>query len=151
MARRTETLPVTADGRDQGKLFHLTEMPAAQAEDWAIRAFLALARSGVEVPEDVEAAGFAGIATMGLRAFGGMTYADAKPLMDEMLASCVQIVPDPGKPLVMRGLVDDDTEEVATRLWLRAEVLKLHVDFSKVAALLSSKAATPGMIDSPGT
>ncbi len=151
MARRTATVTVTAPGRDQGKTFELTEMSAAQAEDWALRAFLALARSGVEIPEDVEASGFAGIASLGLRAFGGMTHADAKPLMDEMFTSCVQHVPDARNPLVRRGLVDDDTEEVGTRLWLRGEVLKLHVDFSTVAALLSSRTAATGSDASPLT
>ena len=114
-------------------------MSAAQAEDWALRAFLALARSGADIPENVEEAGFAGIATMGLKAFAGMTHADARPLMDEMFSTCVEIIPDPSKPQVRRSLVDDDTEEVATRLWLRGEVFKLHVDFSKVAALLNSR------------
>lgn len=151
MARRTATVTVAAPGRDQGKVFELTEMSAAQAEDWALRAFLALARSGVEIPEDVEASGFAGIASLGLRAFGGMTHADAKPLMDEMFSSCVQHVPNPQQPLVRRGLVDDDTEEVGTRLWLRGEVLKLHVDFSVVAALLSSRTAATGSDASPLT
>jgi hypothetical protein len=139
MARRTATVTVSAGGRDQNKQFVLTEMSAADAEDWALRAFLALARSGVQIPDDVEAAGFAGIATMGLKALGGATHADVKPLMDEMFSLCIRRLPNPAEPHVVRGLVDDDTEEVATRLWLRSEVFKLHVDFSKVAGLLSSR------------
>jgi len=139
MARRRATVTVATAGRDQGKQFVLTEMSAANAEDWALRAFLALARSGVEIPEDVEAAGFAGIASMGLRALGGATHGDVKPLMDEMFDLCVMRLPDPAQPLVTRPLVEDDTEEVATRLWLRSEVFKLHVDFSVVAGLLASK------------
>lgn len=151
MARRVVTVTIAEAGRDQNKTFQLTEMSAAAAEDWAVRAFLALARSGVDIPEDVENAGFSGIATLGIRAFGGVNHADARPLMDEMFNACVRILPDPAHPNVVRALIDDDTEEVSTRLWLRGEVLKLHVDFSKVAALLSSTKTATGTIGSPGT
>ncbi len=132
MARRTAMVTIDAEGRDRGKVFKLTEMPASRVEDWAARAFLAMARSGVDVPINVTASGLQGLAAMGPSAFQGMTYADLKPLLEEMF-ECVQIQPDARNPQVIRGLVDDDIEEIATRLHLRMEVWKLHTGFSQPA------------------
>lgn len=140
MARRTKIITIDAEGRDQGKAFFLTEMPATQAEKWALRAFLGLAKSGVEVPDDIQALGMAGIAMLGLKALGGMTWEYLEPLLDEMFA-CVQRVPDAGKPAVVRALIDDDIEEIGTRLRLRKEVFGVHVDFSRAAALFGSASA----------
>ena len=105
--RKTATIFIDGAGRDMGKVFFIREMPATQTEKWAMRAFLALSRSGVDVPPDIAEAGWAGIAAIGLKAFGGMGFTDAEPLMDEMF-SCVQIIPDPTKPQVIRPLVEDD-------------------------------------------
>lgn len=44
------------------------------------------------------------------------------------------LLPDPANQSVKRNLIDDDTEEVMTRLKLRGEVFKLHVDFLTAAA-----------------
>jgi hypothetical protein len=137
MARKTATILIDATGRDNGKAFFIREMPASQAEMWAVRAFLALARSGVDVPEDIASSGLAGIASLGLKALTGLRFEEARDLMAEMFA-CIQMIPDPGKPGVMRALIEDDIEEVATRLRLRKEVLELHVDFSTAGALQTS-------------
>ena len=53
MPRRTKTYVIADENRDKGKMFLLTEMPALQAEKWAIRAFLALAKAGLVIPDDV--------------------------------------------------------------------------------------------------
>jgi len=133
MARKTALVTIDAEGRDQGKTFLLREMSASQAEDWAVRVILAAARGGVEIPDDIAQAGLAGVAAMGLKMLGGMRFEDAKPLLDEMF-SCIQIVPDPAKPQVVRYLIEDDVEEVVTRLKLRKEVFALHTDFFTDAA-----------------
>ena len=146
MARKTLTVTIDAEGRDQGKAFFIREMSASQAELWAAKAFLALARSGVEVPEGVTESGLAGIATFGFRALAGMTFGDARVLMDEMFA-CVQIIPNPAQPKVIRDLIEDDIEEVATRLRLRKEVFGLHVDFSLAGALQKSASASAPAAD----
>ncbi|MHB8283474.1 MAG: hypothetical protein ACYDD1_02250 [Caulobacteraceae bacterium] len=125
------TIPADAkDNRDAGKSFLLTELPATQAEKWATRALLALMRSGVEIPEDVASSGMLGVAAMGLQAFGGLSWLDAEPLMDEMF-TCVQIQ----EAKVTRRPTEDDIEEIGTRVLLRSEVLKLHVGFSLTDAL----------------
>lgn len=124
-----------------GKMFILNEMPAEQGEKWALRVFLALARSGVDVPQDIAERGLAGIAIVGLNALGRMNFYDAEPLLDEMF-SMISFVPDPSKPVVKRGyggvgpLVPSDIEEIITRLKLRKAMLALHIDFSTAANLL---------------
>lgn len=139
--RKTQTLTIDAEGRDKGKVFKLTEMPAAQAERWAMRAFFALMNTGVDIPDGLEEAGVAGLASIGLQALGRVPYAQAEPLLAEML-DCVQIIPDPGKPNVVRKLFDEDIEEVKTRLELRRAVWNLHTDFFSPAASLNLTAKT---------
>jgi hypothetical protein len=117
-------------------------MPATQAEKWAAKAFLALARAGVDIPDNISSAGLAGVAAMGVKALGGMSFADAEPLMDEMFR-CVQRVVDPAQPMFARFLVEDDIEEVATRLKIRMELFKLHIDFSFGAILSNSTQVAP--------
>lgn len=152
MARKTLRYTIETEGRDKGKVFLITEMPARQAEAWAMRAFLALARGGTaDVPPDVEEMGFAGIASLGLSVVSNMRWEDAQPLFDEML-QCVQIATDPKHPTVTRDVIDDDFEEVATLVELRREVFKLHVDFSMVASRLKQmREATGAAPDSPDT
>lgn len=149
--RKTKDVVVALEGRDKGKVFRITEMPASQAEKWATRAFLALAHSGVEVPEYVSGAGMAGIAVLGLKALGGVSFEEAEPLMDEMMA-CVTIVRDPKQPMMAFGLMEQDTEEVSTRVLLRGEVFELHTGFSFAAEKwTSTSAATTTETDMPPT
>jgi hypothetical protein len=140
MARKLSAVTITSEGRDKGKQFLLTEMPATRAEKWALRVFLALAKSGVEVPDDVASMGMAGIAMIGLRSLSGVSFDLAEPLLDEMM-TCVQVVPDATRPEIVRKLVESDTEEITTIFKLRQEVLALHVDFSSLAARLNSGAS----------
>lgn len=134
MARKSTNYTVTDDNRDKGKVFVITELPAARAESWAFRAILALMEGGVELPPGFERMGMAGIAELGIRALSHLRWEIAEPLLAEMW-DCVQIMPDPAKPHVVRPLIDQDIEEVMTRIKIRAEVWKLHTDFlSAVAA-----------------
>ena len=64
MARKTATVLIEDAGRDQGKTFLIREMSAHRAERWATRALMALAKAGVQVPDDLAGAGLAGIAAM---------------------------------------------------------------------------------------
>jgi hypothetical protein len=143
MPRKVKTLTIAGPGRDGGKVFRITEMPAVRAERWAMRALVALARSGVDVPDDIADQGLQGLAVLGLRALSEVFFEDLSPLLDEML-TCVQIIPDPNLSDFGRALVDDDVEEVETILQLRREVFELHVDFSTVAAALKSRLAATG-------
>lgn len=136
MARRIASFTASA-GRDAGKVFRITEMPADQAERWAVKAFLAAAKGGITLPDSAAESGFAGIAQAGFAMLSNMSPELAFDLLDEMMA-CVQIQPNPAKPEVVRGLVSDDIEEVITRLQLRKAVFDLHVDFSQAAAQSTS-------------
>ncbi|MGC1062809.1 hypothetical protein WKH44_16025 [Pantoea agglomerans] len=132
MARKELFYTETA-GRDTGKVFYIREMSAAQAEWWAIRAGMAMARSGVDLPDNFADMGIAAMAGTGLKMVSQIPPAEAKPLLDELM-ECVQCVPDAANQNIKRRLIDDDIEEIATRLKLRAEVFKLHVDFFQAAA-----------------
>jgi hypothetical protein len=130
MARRSKTHVIDDPAsRDHGRRFLLTEMDAYSGERWAIRAVLALAKSGAEMPADASTAGWAGLASVGMKALTGLSFEDAEPLLAEMLR-CVQIQPDPARPEFVRALLPDDIEEIKTMLQLRMEVFKLHVSFS---------------------
>lgn len=132
MARRVIEYIVADDNRDKGKHFVITEMSAAQAESWAMRALLLLMKNGVELPDGVERAGMAGVAEMGFKALSGISFAEVAPLLDEML-TCVKIRPDPTKAHIERPLIEEDTEEMTTRVKLRMQVWNLHTDFLRAA------------------
>jgi len=145
MARRTKDVTIKAEGRDQGKMFRITEMAAERGEEWAMRAIMALTKAGVELPEGT--AGMEGIATAGLTELGKLQFTEVKLLMDEMFA-CIERIPDPKNLSVVRPLVSDDTEEVRTRLTLRAEVWTLHTGFSFPG--LPSTGSSSGTDEKPG-
>jgi len=125
------------EGRDVGKTFRLTEMPALAAEKWAARALLALGKSGVDIPDEVRQHGTAAVVVVGVRAFVGIDFADAEPLMDEMM-KCVEYSPSQG---VWRALIDDDVDEVQTLAFLRGELMELHTGFTVRAAMSTLVAA----------
>lgn len=133
MSRKTQVVTITDKNRDEGKRFKLTEMSAAQAERWAMRALLALGKSNVDVPDDMVALGVAGLAQFGIKAFLHMSFADAEPLLAEMM-TCIVILPDPTHPDVERKIFEGDIEEVTTLLRLRSDLFRLHVDFSPAAS-----------------
>jgi hypothetical protein len=139
MARKTKLVTISADGRDRGKCFLITEMVATRAEDWAARLLFSLDRA-IDLPDDVMELGAAAVLSMGISVIRGLHIDDAKPLLDEMMA-CVEFVPDPSKKDAATGnpvampLFEEHIEEVATRLLLRAEVVELHTGFSVTAAL----------------
>lgn len=126
------------EGRDKDKRFLITEMPATPSEKWAARAFLALAHAGIDIPDELRGAGMAAIAIVGITALSRVSWAEAEPLLDEMMA-CVQSV----QPAITRPLIEEDIEEVATRVWLRGEVFELHTGFS-LADIISMSADQAG-------
>ncbi|MHC5174350.1 hypothetical protein [Serratia rhizosphaerae] len=132
MARKEKFITIEKEGRDQGKMFCIKEMPASQAEWWALRALMSMGRGGVEIPDSMRNMGMAAMAVEGLKAISKIPPDEAKPLLDELM-SCVQAVPNPAGKSIMRPLIESDIEEVLTRLTLRTEVFKLHVDFFSAA------------------
>lgn len=124
MARKEATF-VADSGRDKGKTFHITEMSASQAENWAIRVILAVGNAGIEIPDGLASQGMAGLMAVGYMSLLKIPFESAKPLLDDMM-TCVQYAPSPN---LKRPLIEDDIEEVSTRLQLRKAIWNLHMDF----------------------
>lgn len=156
MSRHTKVVTITAPGRDKGKAFVITEMDADKGERWAIRALLALSRGGIEVPPGLFEQGWIGLANIlpyalvvGLQSLHGAQWSEVEPLLDEMM-ECVRFKP-PGvnderafQPLFPGA--GSQIEEIATRFYLRREVLQLHMGFS-LADALSTSGKTPSPDD----
>lgn len=127
--RKSEVVTITEEGRDKGKQFLIEEMPASQAESWALRAILALMRSGVDIPDDYQNLGMAGIAAIGVKALAGLSWELSEPLLVEMWG-CVKSQQKAG----VRPLIEEDIEEPGTRFFLRGKILELHTGFSLTGA-----------------
>lgn len=135
---------INEPGRDQGKIFKITEWDVFTAEKWAARLICAMVRGGVDVPEGVLDMGMAGVTYLGARALGNIQYEDAEPLLDMML-SRIEYCPDQSKPELTRKLGSAgavDILELKTLFILRSEVIELHTGFS-VAGELSKGPKTP--------
>jgi len=126
--RKQITYTVTDEGRDKGKTYQLTEMPAAHAEKFAVRLLLAAGRSGADIPPGIENDGIAGLKKILLVSLLKLDPMDAEPLLDEMMR-CVSFIPSASQPNIIRGISDGDIEEVATLFKLRREIFRLHAGF----------------------
>jgi len=149
MARCTKLVTLT-DGRDRGKQFRVHEMFADAGERWALRALLAISRSGVNVPPGLFDSGWAGLAAMmpylfiiGFQGLSGAKWEEMEPLLVEMM-DCVKFQPPGGYPEQPLGTgMALQVEEVKSLLVLRRAVLELHVDFSAVASPLATGETAP--------
>lgn len=123
--------------RDLGKVFLVTEWPAARADRWMQRVTFAFNKGAGELPMSLKGVGWEGLAIIGINTFlrGNVSSEEMMPLFDELL-DCVKLIRDPKHPDVVTDLVsDDDVQEVATRWWLRNEVVSVHVNFSPLDAI----------------
>lgn len=141
MARKDKTVTVprfdACDNRDLGKIYFIREWPAAKADTWAQRLLFAFNKGSGQLPDDLGGRGWQAIAVVGINTFlrGTGDSAEIMRLADELL-ECVQIIRDHKHPENPTPLVaDDDIEEVATRWWLRDQVVSVHTNFSPGAAL----------------
>lgn len=126
MALKTKQITIE-HGRDKGRVFLITEMSAAHADNWAMRALIALANGGVDLGGLSPQQGMMGMARVALDALGRLKADDAIPLLNELL-DCVQIIPEGGQPRPLN--MDFNDVEDFTTLWrLRKEVFALHTDF----------------------
>ena len=139
MARKQASF-VAQTGRDQGKEFLITEMSATQAENWAFRVILAIGNAGIEIPDNLASQGMAGLMAVGYMNLLKIPFDAAKPLLDEMMG-CVQIVPSAN---IKRPLIEDDIEEVKTRLLIRKAIWDLHMDFFLDENKSTSESETQG-------
>lgn len=143
--RRTKEVTITEDGRDKGKTFVLTELPAEEGEVWAMRAMELLERAGHAVTEEHKAHGMQGLA-LTMRA--PLTIANARALQDPSLDGmwkCVKFQPANRDAPPQKLFADEacQIEEWTTRLRLRMEF------FRHVTGFFSHEKASTSMESSP--
>ncbi len=133
--RKTKEITIhDPKSRDDGRVYLITEMPSSQTEKWAFRVMSALVKGGFDTSlfGEGKTGNMETLVRAGLESvLGRLDFFDLEPLLDEMMG-CVQMVPSAG---IIRKLMEEDVEEVKTRLLLRREVFALHVDFFDSAAL----------------
>ena len=139
MSRRTVTVIIEDEGRDKGKTFILTEMPATLGEKWATQALSLLVQAGASVSEDARTAGMEGLASVPIAGI-----AQVKALQDPSLDAwweCVKYQHAPNQPpmAIVQGEASQ-IEEIATITFLRMQVLELHT-----APFLSASGSTSAL------
>ena len=142
MARKTRVVTVpmfpACDNRDLGRMFYIEEWPASKADDWIQRLGYAFNKNGGQLPMDLTAIGWEGIAIIGINTFlrGNADPSVMIPIGNELLECVKGIIRDPKFPDVVTSIMPDvDIEEVATRWWLRDQVVSVHTGFSFLGAL----------------
>lgn len=138
MARKGVTLTI-GEGRDQDKVFRLTEWSALKTERWILRAVFGLGKAGVEIPPEILQLGAAATAYAIASQAAKLPSRLGLRLSDELL-ECVKRVEQAGD----RRLVEQDVEDVSTLLKLKSEVLKLHFGFFVFAASPNSAPPVSG-------
>lgn len=140
MARKTLVYTITANNRDKGKKFLITEMSPRVGHAWATRVLFGIMNSGVDMPAEWLNNGMAGVAQAGFRAIGSIRPEMGEPLMLDLL-TCVQAMPNPEDPNVLRSDWDADVEEATTIFQLQYKAFELCTGFSIPAAMLTSASA----------
>jgi hypothetical protein len=136
MALKTTTVTIS-DGRDKGRKFLITEMPANVAERWILRVVFGLGRSGIELPPELLQLGAAPIAYTIASMVNKIPSRLGLKLADELMEYVQRV-----EEKLTRSLVDTDIEDYTTRFKLKGEVLKLVFGFFVVA--VSQKSDPPG-------
>lgn len=141
MARKTETLTISDDGRDKGKTFVLTEMPAIQGDRWAAQALSLIIKAGQDLPTGAAEAGMAGLAAAPLTSLP-VLQALQDPSLDAWW-ECVKYQHAPKHPLqtIFQGEACQ-IEEISTVSLLRMKVLEMHIGFFSQGSPSSSSGAS---------
>lgn len=149
--RRAASITITNEGRDNGGVFAIEEMPAWQAMDWFMRAMQFLVRSGADVPPNILNAGPEGFAAMGIgTVLSGISKApwfEVKPLLEELL-TCVRSYTPPNVTVAQTrwDIIRGQIEEPSTYLQLYEEVVSLSLGFSLRDRLSTSLTLVRNMI-----
>lgn len=112
------------EGRDAGKVFVITEMPALQMDKWATRALNAI---GKNKQGGVMALLSLGVPEM-INSFMEADYEKIEPLMQEMLQCCA-FKKDNTAIVLKDEFVNDIIEDWNTITNLRIEAIKLNLGF----------------------
>ena len=111
-------------GRDAGKVFKITEMPAFQADRWATRALILL---GKTTKGGIMALGSMEMSDI-INSFSELDYEKAEPLLQELLECCSFIKDGTSIPL-KKDMIDSIVEDWTTLFKLRIEALQLNIGF----------------------
>ncbi len=145
MARIKKTVAVEKDGRDKDKLFEITEMSAWDTNQWGIRCAKQLAKSGIDLPQEIVDLGIAGVVSTFkksliskskeadeygssfVKAFmvlaAGVEEEKLFILLNDLL-SCVKFKNKKGDAMDL--LIDEHIEDSSTLNLLYSEVFQLH-------------------------
>lgn len=129
--------PAEGENRDAGKTFVVTEVDAVTAEEWGLRALMAVGTSGIQIPQELLSLGILAIPLVGYQVFMGAKEEAVLPLWREMLPACVSIR---HSDTVLQPFERSQVEEVSTLIELRKTILELHTGFTM--AELASKFAS---------
>ena len=122
MARKEVEIKIE-DGRDAGKVFKITEMPAVPMDKWVTRALILLGKSDKGIGA-LAGTSFESI----LKALSAADYDETEKLLNELLACC-SFLKD-GVSVPMKGdMIDSVIEEWTTIMRLRVEALKVNLGF----------------------
>lgn len=146
--RKTKLVTIELSGRDKGKQFLITEMPASRGEQWAMKALLAMMHNtNLDLPDGWQQAPMMLVAGIGLlKVLASIPFEIADELSTELMA-CIKPKAMPNlqgkleEIKIDRILIEDDIEEIATRAVLKSEVFEVHTGFSVADALLKSIAS----------
>jgi hypothetical protein len=147
MPRRTQTITIEEEGRDKGKVFILTEMPATQGEKWAMQLMYLLTQTGVPLDAGLLSSGMSGLAT----AVSTAGVALLRALQDSSLDAwrdCVRYQHEPNHPLqpINWDSAACQIEEIKTIGQLRMAVIELHTAFFSPESLSTSASRSPAPI-----
>lgn len=109
-------------GRDKGKKFTITEMPAVKMDKWATKALIILGKTGNSfnlAQIDLESL---------LRSLSNADYEGVEPLLEELL-SCATFEKDGVSMVMTSSIADGIVEDWTTLFRLRIEALKLNLGF----------------------
>lgn len=123
-------------GRDAGKTFKITEMPAIKADEWAHQLIEQAANSGVNLKDvdvlNLDTKSMKGMIEIGAAVFsvlGRINYEISREMKFDILNRCVQIVPKGGESRPV--LWDDEIKDFKNYTVLAAHAIGIHVDFLK--------------------
>lgn len=150
---KTTEITIDQDGRDKGKTYLLTEMPALRAARWGDKALNGMARSNVTIPPEVVGSGIIGVYYVGLKMLFASDFPIVEELTNEMMA-CVEFLPDGNpalkRPIIGQNSIASDIMEITTIYRLREEVIKLHTGFT-IAEIISKLTSAMNPTDSSNT
>lgn len=130
---KTKTFTIEK-GRDKGKKFLITEMPAIQADEWAHRLLEQASLSGVDLKNvdvlNLDTKSMAGMIEIGAAIFtvlGRIPYEISRELKFDILDRCVQIVPTGGEARACDW--SQEIKDFENFTILAAQAIGIHINF----------------------